>query len=105
MGLLVDRFAASKVVDFLPKGLKDLYPVGRLDKNSTGLLILTNDGQLCYELTHPKFQIEKEYLVITDGKIRPQDCKVAKKGIVDEGDLLKVKQIIILKEKVGELIP
>jgi len=92
-----DRFASSKVVDFLPSNLKDLYPVGRLDKNSTGLLILTNDGKFCYELTHPKFQIEKEYLALVKGKVTLRHCGFAKKGVTSEGDLLKVKEITILR--------
>jgi len=97
-----DKFATFKVVDFLPQKLKKLYPVGRLDKNSTGLLILTNDGQLCYELTHPKFEIEKEYLVLVNGKVVPRDCKAAKKGIFDEGESLRVKQISILRQEANE---
>ncbi len=97
-----DRFADSKVIDFLPKELQNLYPVGRLDKDSSGLLILTNDGQLCYRLTHPKFEVEKEYLVLIGGRLRSGDCKAAKKGVVDEGERLKVKQIRVLKEKEDE---
>lgn len=46
-----------------------IYPIGRLDKNSRGLLLLTNNGQLCHELSHPKYQKEKEYLVHTSKAI------------------------------------
>jgi 23S rRNA pseudouridine2605 synthase len=99
-----DKFASSKVIDFLPKELKSLYPAGRLDKDSSGLIILTNDGQFCYQLTHPKFEVEKEYLVLLNGRIKLQDCKAAKKGIVDKGELLKVKQVIILKERADEYL-
>jgi len=64
------------VRDLLPAGLRGkIYPVGRLDKDSSGLLLLTNDGVLAYRLTHPKFDHEKEYEVttarqITDGQLR-----------------------------------
>ena len=97
-----DRFAKSKVIDFLPKDLfkkdKRIYPVGRLDKDSCGLLILTNDGNLCYEITHPKFSIEKEYFVKVRGQFNDKLCQKANKGINDKGDKLAVDQIKIIKK-------
>ena len=59
-----DPHAEKTVFDLLP-GKSDirLFPVGRLDKDTTGLLILTNDGQLSYQLTHPKFNIDRIYEV------------------------------------------
>lgn len=63
------------VYDLLPAKFKNtLYPVGRLDKDTRGLLLFTNDGVLQYRLTHPKFQHEKEYIVklneaVTEGQI------------------------------------
>ena len=66
-----DERHSKTVIDILPKGLRHLrlYPVGRLDKDSTGLIILTNDGDLTYRLTHPKFEREKEYLVYIKGTL------------------------------------
>jgi len=95
---LSDRFAEKKVVDFLPKELKGVYPVGRLDKNSSGLLILTNDGPLCYELTHPKFCVEKEYLVELEGELSEADFRRVKKGVRDEGELLKIDSVKMLRK-------
>ncbi len=92
-----DKFAAVKVTDLLPKGLKSLYPVGRLDKDSGGLLILTNDGDFCYRLTHPKFSVEKEYQLKLKGELRESDCQRAKRGIRDGGDFLKLSRIKILQ--------
>lgn len=94
---LSDKFASSKVSDLLPKKFGRLYPVGRLDKDSSGLVLLTNDGDLCYQLTHPKYQVEKEYLIELDKPLSPADCRKAKKGLRDEGDLLLVKDINSLK--------
>lgn len=62
-----DRFAKLKVTDLLPPALP-VYPIGRLDKETTGLLILTNDGELTNLLTSPKNKIEKEYTVICQAR-------------------------------------
>ncbi|MDD5469393.1 MAG: pseudouridine synthase [Candidatus Peribacteraceae bacterium] len=69
------RTNQKTVKDLLPKALQGkIYPVGRLDKETSGLLLLTNDGVLAYRLTHPKFDHEKEYEVrvahpVTDGQL------------------------------------
>jgi 23S rRNA pseudouridine2605 synthase len=58
-----------------------LYPVGRLDLDSTGLLILTNDGSLTYQLTHPKFEHEKEYLVQIEGTLQLREKQNLERGV------------------------
>ena len=88
---LEDRFAESKVVDFIPKNFGRVYPVGRLDKPSRGLIILTNDGDLCYRMTHPKFEIEKEYLVTVKGRLDGGVLGRLKRGVRDGEDILRVK--------------
>ncbi len=94
---LADKFAKKTVIDLLPKQLKSVYPVGRLDKDSSGLLILTNDGDLCYRVTHPKFEIEKEYLIKVSGKLSGDGCKRAVIGVVEQGEHLSVKQATVIK--------
>jgi len=94
---LEDRFALKKITDFIPRHLGRLYPVGRLDKPSRGLLILTNDGDLCYRLTHPKFEIEKEYVVAVEGKVASDIVGKLKKGVRSEEEVLKVKSAFIEK--------
>jgi len=111
---LSDKFALKKVIDFFPKkffsqsksafGEKGIYPVGRLDRQSCGLLILTNDGDFCYRLTHPKFSIEKEYLVELKGRISPSDCRRAKNGLNLNGEHLKVKSIRVLSSQANETL-
>lgn len=57
------------IYDLLPVQLHNLKPIGRLDKDSSGLLLLTNDGDLAYQLTHPAFQKEKTYIVELDSSL------------------------------------
>lgn len=92
---VADRFASKKIVDLVPKGMGRVYPVGRLDLMSRGLIILTNDGELCYRLTHPKFEIEKEYLISVHGKVADDALGGLKSGLEEGGDLLKVKSAAI----------
>ena len=80
-----DRFADVTVSDLLPNKFKSLYPVGRLDKDTEGLLLLTNDGELTYRLTHPKFKIKKTYLVLIKGCINSAKKKRLESGIFLEG--------------------
>ncbi len=80
-----DRFAAKTVLDFFPEDLKHLNPVGRLDKETTGLLLLTNDGDLAHRLTHPSFDVEKVYRVRLDRALGPADKKKLEKGVVLDG--------------------
>lgn len=72
-----------------------LYPAGRLDKESRGLLILTNDGDLVHRITHPKFNIPKTYEVRINKNISDTDLKKIKKGIMIEGKLFKADMIEI----------
>lgn len=63
-----------------------VYPVGRLDADSEGLLLLTNDGELTLRLTHPRFGVDKEYLVAIDGTPRPGTLRRLREGIdLDDG--------------------
>jgi 23S rRNA pseudouridine2605 synthase len=83
-----DDRGRKTVIDILSKEYHDLrlYPIGRLDKETTGLLLLTNDGELTYQLTHPKFEHEKEYLVSIKGKLQPGEKQKMERGIqLDDG--------------------
>jgi len=78
-----DERGRRTVIDILPGEYRKvrLYPIGRLDKDSTGLLLLTNDGDLAYQLTHPKFEYEKEYLVHIDGVLPPGEKRLLEHGV------------------------
>jgi 23S rRNA pseudouridine2605 synthase len=68
-----DGQGAKTIYDLLPPEYQSLQPVGRLDKNSSGLLLLTNDGQLAYDLTHPSQHKTKVYRVTLDKPLSPSD--------------------------------
>lgn len=71
-----DRFARHVVYELLPPATPaSVQAVGRLDRDTTGLLLLTNDGELAFRLTHPRFEIEKEYLAF--GETRPTPAQIA----------------------------
>jgi pseudouridine synthase len=76
-----DETGAPTVMELLPKELQHLKPVGRLDKESSGLLMLTDDGDLLYKSTHPKFEIEKEYVVEFEERMTPMVIAQWKKGM------------------------
>lgn len=78
--------ASTTVVELLSEeGVKNLSPVGRLDKDTEGLLILTDDGELLHDLISPKKHVGKEYLVITEKPVTADDMKKLEAG-VDIGD-------------------
>ena len=90
-----DKFADKKIVDLI-KFKTRVYPVGRLDKDSHGLLILTNDGELTYELTHPKFEHKKVYEVLVKGRPTKDKIQELKNGIVLDGYKLKKSNIELI---------
>lgn len=85
---LSDPFNRAKVMDFINIDAR-LFPVGRLDGNSEGLLILTNDGQLANQLTHPRYEHEKEYRVKISGTPLESTLQKWREGVwLDEGRTL-----------------
>lgn len=70
------------VMELLPPEYQDLFPVGRLDKETEGLLLFTNDGELGHRLTSPRHQVEKEYYARTDGTVTEEDVQAFAEGIV-----------------------
>lgn len=81
---LSDPRGRRKIIDLLPEVKERIYPVGRLDYNSEGLLLLTNDGQLTNRLTHPRYGITKTYLVLVEGQVNKNTIRKLAKGILLE---------------------
>lgn len=92
-----DPQGRTTIYDYLSQKGMDvdgLRYVGRLDRNSEGLLILTNDGDLIHALTHPRFQIKKVYMVRTDRPLGPNDVfRMVEEGIESEGTVLRAGAI------------
>lgn len=111
-----DEKDRKTVVDIIMPKLKQdksignvrIYPVGRLDRNTTGLLLLTNDGELTQRLTHPKFNIEKIYVAELDQNISIDEMEKISEGIELEDGFIKVDDIAYsdprFKNKVGVAI-
>ena len=97
-----DKHAEKTVLDLLPLTLRHLYPVGRLDKDTQGLLLLTNDGDAAYRLTHPKFDIDKTYVVCNSGVLNPQHKIRLEKGLPIEGRITAPAKVSEIKNSDGK---
>lgn len=85
---------SKTIYELLPKELHQLKPVGRLDKDSSGLLLLTNDGELAHQLTHPSFQKPKQYTVQLTSTLMSSDAQdISGKGIRLEDGISKLQLI------------
>ena len=84
-----DDRGRKTVMDFLPEGVGRLYPVGRLDYETEGLLILTNDGDLAFRLMHPMNEIPKTYMAKIEGTMTEKDLNRIRSGIELDGVLTK----------------
>ena len=93
-----DEKGRKTIYDILPDDIKDLKPVGRLDKDSTGLLILTNDGDFINKMTHPSVKIPKVYRVAAEGKMNQQHLLQMAKGIEIEKGKIAYADAVILDE-------
>jgi len=82
-----DERGRPTVVDLVPAGGARLYPVGRLDLDSSGLMLLTNDGALANRLTHPRFEVPKTYRVtLANGPVGPDAVAALRRGVqLDDG--------------------
>ena len=101
-----DPFGRPTVLEFLKEtgqipGDVRIYHVGRLDRDSEGLLILTNDGELTHALLHPSMKVEKEYIVTVKGIPKNSDIKRLKEGILLHGKMTRPCSIEILKKGAG----
>lgn len=92
-----DEKGRKTIYDIIPKELAELKPVGRLDKDSTGLLIMTNDGDLINQLTHPSVKVNKVYIVSVEGKVGVNDLDTLYKGIEIEKNKIAYAEAQIIE--------
>lgn len=85
MSTLNDPEGRISITQFLPKGIKGLFPVGRLDYHSEGLILLTNDGELSARLLHPRYKVVKTYEVKVKGNPLEDSLHKLRRGIFLEG--------------------
>lgn len=91
-----DPQGRQTVLDLIDDLSQRIYPVGRLDYDTSGLILLTNDGDLTYVLTHPSFEIDKTYLVEVENNVTKSEIKQLREGIKLEDGITAPAEIKIL---------
>ncbi len=99
-----DPAGRPTVIEVLPKVLRQvgMHPVGRLDTYSTGALLLTNDGDFTYRLTHPKHDVSKTYRVWVEGRPQPSTLEIWRQGMELEGRLTRPSRVNVLNQNSPE---
>jgi 23S rRNA pseudouridine2605 synthase len=94
-----DQFSRNTVVDLI-KGVKErIYPVGRLDYDTSGLLLLTNDGDFAFRLTHPKHEMKKTYIAEMEGVPDSNDIESFQNGLRIEDYVTSPAELTVLEKK------
>ena len=91
-----DEKGRKTIFDLLPKD-KKLFSIGRLDYNTEGLILITNDGDFAEALAHPRYEIEKEYIVSIEGKILESELAVLRNGVVENGKRMPKAKVEAIK--------
>lgn len=95
-----DERGRRTVIDLVSDaGKYRLYPVGRLDRDTTGLLVITNDGDLAQKLSHPKYEVPKRYYAVLDKDLEVADFQKIKKGLHLPDGKIKVDKIFYVPNK------
>lgn len=92
-----DEHAEKLIIDLVPKEPK-VWPVGRLDKYTTGLILLTNDGDLTQKLTHPRYQIEKEYEITSNEPLTNSEIGAVQHGVKLNDGFMKPDRFEIISD-------
>lgn len=101
---LSDPFGRPTIVGLLPKLDEGVRPVGRLDMDSEGVLLLTNDGELAFRLTHPRYEIAKTYVVRVKGEVPPAAASRLEHGVFVDGRRTAPARIGVLESHPGKSI-
>ena len=98
-----EQFSRDSVLD-LVKVKQRIVPVGRLDMYTSGALLLSNDGELVYKITHPKHEIDKTYTVTLKGIVQKEEVEMLEKGVKIEDYITKPAKVRILKTDIEKNI-
>ncbi len=93
-----DKYSEKIVLDLIDGINERIYPVGRLDAETTGLLLMTNDGDLAYKITHPSYQIPKKYIALVEGIPNNKKLHKFRRGLKIDGRITAEAYIKILKK-------
>lgn len=93
-----DEYGRKNVASLIPSKVR-IYPVGRLDKDTTGVILLTNDGELTNLLTHPKYHVFKVYRLTVRGRVTKVQLHALRNGIILRDSITSPAQVRVLKDK------
>ena len=94
-----DELGREDVTAFIETG-RTIYPIGRLDKDTAGLILLTDDGELTHQLTHPRYHVEKVYRLTIDGTVSDEQLETLRTGVaLKDGKTLPAKVKVISSDK------
>ena len=100
-----DTHGRATVIDLLGDETKGVFPVGRLDADTSGVLLLTDDGELAHKLTHPSFGVEKVYRAEASGKIKNGDVRKLRDGLVlDDGPTAPAEMKILESDEKSSIV-
>ena len=97
MSTAMDPEGRETVVQLVPSADR-LYPVGRLDYHTEGLILLTNDGEIANRLTHPRYEVEKEYVAVIKGKLERRELLHLQNGVEVDGEVTAPAKVKIIGE-------
>ncbi len=99
-----DQFNRKTVLDLIKNVKERIYPVGRLDYDTSGLLLLTNDGDITYKLTHPSYEIDKTYVATVEGTPTKKEMKRFEEGLIIDGYKTSKAKIKIIRKNLNNSI-
>jgi len=99
-----DQFGRPTVLDLLKEISTRVFPIGRLDYDTEGLLILTNDGELTYKITHPRHSIDKTYRALVRGEVNGDDIKIFERGMAIEDYVTAPAKMEIVRYSKGNSV-
>lgn len=99
-----DEYGRKTVMELIKDSGKRLFPIGRLDRDSEGLLFLTDDGELCNLLTHPSNLVNKTYHVTVEGSVSEEQTEKMSAGIMIEGRKTKPCDVFVIERKADRTV-